>query len=170
VGLERNTVHGLIDLLRDPLTTLYNREGLQTLGVRALDSSRPEHRNCILVCALFENLAPLRANFGVASADRALMGVSEVLTSCFRDADLVARIGDGQFAVLALNATASDLPLLMQRLRQRLAAFNRVADAAEAVELRFSVGLSAASDTRSFPEFMDSVESELRQPVTPSTD
>lgn len=170
VALERNTVHGLVDLLRDPLTTLYNREGLQTLGARAFDSSRFEQRNCILLCALFENLPELRANFGVASADRALMGVSDVLTSCFRDADLVARIGEGQFAVLALNATASDVPVFMQRLRQKLAALNQFADTSEVVELRFSFGLFSASDPRSFPEFMDSVESELRQPVTPSTD
>ncbi|HZV59800.1 MAG TPA: diguanylate cyclase [Candidatus Eremiobacteraceae bacterium] len=170
VALERNTVHGLIDLLRDPLTTLYNREGLQTLGARAFDSSRLEQRNGILLCALFGNLMELRANHGVASADRALMGVSDVLTSCFRDADLVARIGEGQFAVLALNATASDVPVFLQRLRQKLATLNQFADTSEVVELRFSFGLFSAGDARSFPEFMDSVESELRQPVTPSTD
>lgn len=33
-ALERNTFEGLADLLRDPVTGLYNREGLLTLGAR----------------------------------------------------------------------------------------------------------------------------------------
>ncbi len=33
-ALERNTFEGLADLLRDPMTGLYSREGLLTLGAR----------------------------------------------------------------------------------------------------------------------------------------
>jgi hypothetical protein len=38
------------------------------------------------------------------------------------------------------------------------------------IELRFSVGIWSASDSRSFPEFLDSVEAELRQPAVASGD
>lgn len=169
-ALERNTVHGLIDLLRDPLTSLYTREGFQTLGVRAMETSRAEQRNSILLCALFENLSGLRAKYGLAAADRYLIEISEMFTSFFRDADLVARIGDGQFAVLALNASEPSAPLLLQRLQKRLASLHQSSGTSDPVELRFSMGMSGPSDARSFPEFLDSVESELRHPIAPSTD
>ncbi|GAC1620976.1 MAG: hypothetical protein PVS2B2_06750 [Candidatus Acidiferrum sp.] len=164
-AMERNTVRGLSDLLRDPLTTLYTREGFQTLAARAIDSSSAERKTIVLLCALFENLPSIRSQFGIGSADRFLCEIGEMLTSCFRDADLVARIGDGQFAVLAINASAPSAPLLLQRLQMRLALLNQASGYSNPIELRFSVGIWSASDTRSFPEFLDSVESQLRQPV-----
>lgn len=169
-ALERNTVQGLIDLLRDSLTNLYTREGLQTLGARSMESSRAERRNTVLLCALFENLSSFRSKFGAVVADRALTDISEMFISCFRDADLVARIGDGQFAVLALNASAPSAPLLLQRLQKRLALLNQSTVSADPIELRFSVGISTSDDSRSFPEFLDAVESELRHSTAPSRD
>jgi diguanylate cyclase (GGDEF)-like protein len=166
-ALERNTVRGLVDLLRDSLTNLYTREGFQTLGVRALESSRSDGRNTVLLCALLDNLSTLRSKFGAAGADRALTDIAEMFISCFRDADLIARIGDGHFAVLALNASAPSAPLLLQRLQKRLALLNQAA-ASEPIELRFSVGISASDDQRSFAEFLDAVESALRHPTTPA--
>lgn len=166
-ALERNTVRGLVDLLRDSLTNLYTREGFQTLGARALESSRSEHRNTVLLCALCDNLSTLRSKFGAAGADRARTDIAEMFISCFRDADLIARIGDGHFAVLALNASAPSAPLLLQRLQKRLALLNQAA-ASEPIELRFSVGISASDDQRSFAEFLDAVESALRHPSTPA--
>lgn len=168
-ALERNTVRGLIDLLRDSLTNLYTRDGFQTLGARALESSRAERRNTILLCALFENLSSFRSEFSAAVADRALVDISEMFISCFRDADLVARIGDGQFAVLALNASAPSAPLLLQRLQKRLALLNQASGSSGPIELRFSVGISSSDDSRSFPEFLDAVESELRHSTASSS-
>jgi diguanylate cyclase (GGDEF)-like protein len=169
-ALERNTVHGLLDFLRDPLTTLYNREGFQTLGARAMESSRVDRRTVVLLCALFENLPSLRSKFGLGVADRSICEISEMFTSCFRDGDLVARIGDGQFAVLAVNASAPSGPLLLQRLQKRLALLNQASASSSPMELRFSVGIRSASDSRSFPEFLDAIEAELRQPAAASGD
>ena len=38
-GMERNTLEGLADLLRDPLTGLHNREGFTALGTRAMEEA-----------------------------------------------------------------------------------------------------------------------------------
>ena len=39
VALERNTLEGLADLLRDPVTGLYTRDGFLTLGEHAMDTA-----------------------------------------------------------------------------------------------------------------------------------
>jgi CheY-like chemotaxis protein len=69
-ALERNTFEGLADLLRDPLTGLYTREGLLTLGTRCHEEA---HRRTggalLLICALFENLQTLREGFGPGAGD-----------------------------------------------------------------------------------------------------
>jgi len=79
-ALERNTFEGLADLLRDPLTGLYTREGLLTLGTRCHEEA---HRRTggalLLICALFENLQTLREGFGPGAADYALRDVARFL-------------------------------------------------------------------------------------------
>lgn len=39
-ALERNTLEGLADLLRDSLTGLYTRDGFLTLGARAMEMAK----------------------------------------------------------------------------------------------------------------------------------
>jgi PleD family two-component response regulator len=79
-ALERNTFEGLADLLRDPLTGLYTREGLLTLGTRCHEEA---HRRTggalLLICALFENLQTLPKGFGPGAGDYALRDVAQIL-------------------------------------------------------------------------------------------
>src|SRR5277367_5485378 len=117
-ALERNTFEGLADLLRDPMTGLYTREGLQTLGSRCQEEARRTGESMVLICALFENLNTLRDGFGPGAADHALRDVARLLADSCRRSDLVARLGRAQFAVLAVDATAPSAPVMLQRLEK----------------------------------------------------
>lgn len=81
-ALARNTFEGLTDLLRDPMTGLYNREGLLTLGARSQEEIHHTGGSLVLLCALFENLHTLREGFGPGAADHALRDGAQLLTSC----------------------------------------------------------------------------------------
>lgn len=163
-ALERNTFEGLADLLRDPLTGLYNREGLLTLGTRFHEEA---HRRTggalLLICALFENLQILREGFGPGAADYALRDVAQILASSCRRTDIVARLGHEQFAVLAVDAVAPSLPVMRQRLERHLAVNNEARSPWGPIDLRLSVGTWSAKDPRTFGEFLDAVEADLRQ-------
>ncbi len=63
-ALERNTLEGLADLLRDSLTGLYIREGFLTLGERAMETAKRSESTLVLLCMSIENLAALRAGYG----------------------------------------------------------------------------------------------------------
>jgi AmiR/NasT family two-component response regulator len=63
-ALERNTFEGLADLLRDPATGLYTRDGLQTLGTRCLEEAQHTGKTLVLLCAFLTNLDTLRQGFG----------------------------------------------------------------------------------------------------------
>src|SRR5450432_1024981 len=52
-ALERNTFEGLADLLRDPMTGLYTREGLLTMGTRSQEEAQRTGGSLVLICALF---------------------------------------------------------------------------------------------------------------------
>jgi diguanylate cyclase (GGDEF)-like protein len=162
-ALERNTMEGLADLLRDPVTGLYTREGFLTLGVREQAEVRRRGGALVLLCARIDNLQMLRDGFGPGAADRALGEVAKILNGCCRRTDVVARLGKEQFAVLLVDAIAPTVSVLRQRVEQHLAIHNQASSPWAPIELRLSAGMWAAQDSRSFAKFLDAVETELRR-------
>jgi diguanylate cyclase (GGDEF)-like protein len=161
-ALERNTFEGLADLLRDPMTGLYSREGLLTLGARFQEEARRTGGGIVLICALFENLDMLREGFGPGAADNALRDVAQILVTSCRRSDLVSRLGHAQFAVLAVDAVAPSAAFMRQRLERLLTVHNRQRSPWGPIDLRLSVGTWSAKDARNFSDFLDEVEVDLR--------
>jgi len=161
-ALTLNTFEGLTDLLRDPLTGLYSREGLLTLGARCMEEAQRTGGTLVLICALFESLQFLREGFGPGAADQALKDVAQLLAGSCRRSDIVARLGQAQFALLAVDAIAPSAPVMRQRLQKHLSVHNDTRSPWGPIDLRFSVGAWAARDGRSFGQFLDAVEVDLR--------
>jgi diguanylate cyclase (GGDEF)-like protein len=164
-ALERNTFEGLADLLRDPMTGLYTREGLLTLGTRCREEAQRTGGELVMICALFENLETLREGFGPGAGDRALRDVAQILADCCRRSDIVSRLGPAQFAMLAVDAIAPSAPVMLQRLEKHIAVHNETRSPWGPIDLRLSVGSWAAKDGRTFSQFLDAVEADLRNVV-----
>lgn len=162
-ALERNTLEGLADLLRDAFTGLYNREGIMTLGTRALETARRTGGTLVLLCARIENLDPLHDDFGPAGSEQAIRDTTAILEGCFRKSDLLGRLGNGEFCALAVDAAEPSAPILLQRVQSRLGVVNRDRHAWGALELRLRAGFWGAHDTRTFSDFLDAVECGLRR-------
>jgi diguanylate cyclase (GGDEF)-like protein len=162
-ALERNTLEGLADLLRDQQTSLYNRDGLNTLGTRAMETARRSGGTLVLLCALIEDCSAMEKDLGSIVCEQAVRETAELLSGCFRRNDYLARLGDAQFAALALDAAEPSAKVLQQRMESRLAIHNQSRQPSSPLMLRISVGYWGANDGRSFPEFLDAVEAELRQ-------
>ena len=162
-ALERNTLEGLADLLRDQLTGLYNRDGFTTLGTRFMETAMRSGGTLVLLCTLIENYSQLLEEIGSVGCEQAVRETAELIGSCFRRSDFLARLGEAQFAALAVDAAEPSAPVLRQRVESRLAIHNQSRQPWGPLRLRLSVGYWGANDVRSFPEFLDAVESELRQ-------
>lgn len=161
-ALERNTLKGLADLLRDPATGLYIRDGFLTLGSHIMETARERGGTLVLLCARFENLERIRKKFGQNAAESSLREIATLLTRTFRRTDLLARIGESQFAALAVDAVEPSAPVLLQRLRKHLEALNTGNTRWGHFELRMAARFWAGKGARTFVEFLDEVESGLR--------
>lgn len=162
-ALERNTLEGLADLLRDQLTGLYNRDGFTTLGTRSMETAMRSGGTLVLLCALIENYPQMQEELGWVGCEQAVRETADLIGCCFRRSDFLARLGDAQFAALAVDAAEPSATVLRQRVESRLAIHNQSRQPWGPLRLRLSVGYWGANDVRSFPEFLDAVESELRQ-------
>jgi diguanylate cyclase (GGDEF)-like protein len=165
-ALERNTLEGLADMLRDPVTGLYTRDGLMTIGSSILERTRRNGGTTAGTTALFciwlQNLADLRRELGNGAADSVLQALAATLGDCFRRSDILGRIGDAQFAVVAVEATESGAGILRQRLERRLALLLQVPKFSWTLHFSVSGGMWDCSASASFGEFLDSIESGLR--------
>src|SRR5215472_7103924 len=163
-ALERNTLKELADLLRDPVTGLYIRDGFLRLGSHIMETARDRGGTLVLLCARFENLERIRKQYGQHAADSSLQEIATLLTRSFRRTDLMARIGDSQFAALAVDAIEPSAPVLLQRLRKRLEAFNSGNSLFGPLDLRMAARFWAGKGARTFAEFLDEAETGLRAP------
>lgn len=162
-AIERNTLGGLADLLRDPLTGLYQRDALLALGTQAIDQARRMAGRVVLYCGVLENWSQLREELGSAAADNLLRDCSALLQGSFRRTDYVARIGNAQFAALAVDAAEPSAAVLQQRVQRRLDIFNSVRPADERVQLRGYALFWTSGDLRGFPELLEHCETGLRR-------
>jgi diguanylate cyclase len=163
-ALERNTLEGLADLLRDKSTGLHSRDGLMTIGSSTMDRIRRNSGTLALFCVRIQNLEEMRSEMGSGAADAVLQAVAPALADCFRHSDILARIGDAQFAAVAVDATEAGAAILRQRLDERLALFERQHPGGI---LRFSVngGMWNHAEPTTFPELLDTIEAGLREPA-----
>lgn len=161
-ALERNTLAGLADMLRDRVTGLYTRDGFLTVGRRRLEEAMRASSSLVLICVLFENLQTLQDAFGPGTADRALNDVAGLLKGCCRRSDVVGRLGEVQFAILGIDAVAPSAEVMRNRLKQHLAVHNQTRSPWGPIGLRTSIGSWTPKDAGTFAEFLDAVESRLR--------
>lgn len=161
-ALERNTMNGLTDLLRDPVTELYTRDGFLTVGRRRQEDAQRAGSSLVLTCSLFENLQSLRDAFGPGAADRALSDLAQLMKGCCRRSDVVGRLGEAQFAILGVDAAAPSAEVMRNRLLQHLMIHNKTRSPWGPIELRTSIGSWVPQDQRTFSEFLENVETDLR--------
>jgi len=142
-AIERNRLHAaLLDLaLVDELTGLYNLRGFLTLATRDQQVARRGDETLLVAFADLDDLKRVNDTAGHAAGDRALRDTALVLRQTFRDADLVARIGGDEYAVLVRHAGPESAGVLADRLRRQVREFNR--RAARPYQLSISLGFAA---------------------------
>ena len=131
--------------LVDELTGLHNRRGFLTLGRQQLKIAKRTGEKILLVYVDVDHMKWINDTLGHAEGDRALLGGAEVLKRTFREADIPARIGGDEFAVLVMGPKQEHSETLMERLQARLDRHN--AAAGQQYDLSLSVGITSYDST-----------------------
>jgi diguanylate cyclase (GGDEF)-like protein len=143
---ERIETEGLLQFrsFHDSLTGLYNRtyfeEEMRRLDVR---------RSGAVTVFVFDvdGLKLINDTLGHDRGDMLLAKVAQLLQSCFREADIVARIGGDEFAALVADADESAAKLISARIYQELAQWNKTCDQ-EVLSLSVGFASSANLETK----------------------
>ena len=127
--------------LADALTGLRNRRGFTMLAEQQLKTANRLGRPLLLLFADIDGLKPVNDVHGHAAGDALLRAAAQVLAGCFRDMDIVARMGGDEFAVLQIDAAAQEEGAALRRLEAAMAAAN--AEPGRGGALSLSLGAAA---------------------------
>jgi two-component system, cell cycle response regulator len=140
-AMERHRVQlGALTLaLIDDLTGFNNRRGFFALAEHHANLAYRTGRNFLLVFVDLDGLKRINDTFGHQEGNRALVDTSIVLRDSFRQSDILARLGGGEFAILVAEAAENDIEAVRHRIDRKLCSFN--ADPGRRYDLSFSVGI-----------------------------
>ena len=125
--------------LVDELTGLYNRRGFTTLAQQQLATARRLGKKLVLLFADLDGLKPINDQFGHEAGDRAIVAAAGLLRACFRESDVIGRMGGDEFAVAAMEISPGSGASFAGRLDHALATYNERSP--EHWEVSFSVGM-----------------------------
>ena len=127
-------------LLTDSLTGLYNRRGFMLLANEQLKLLQRSTQGLLLFLCDVDRMKAINNTFGPNRGDQTLIDSANLLRTTFRSSDIIARLGNDEFAILAIGTLPSTEELLQARLQAQLNRHN--AQSGRSYQLTFSTGIS----------------------------
>jgi diguanylate cyclase (GGDEF)-like protein len=110
--------------LKDEVTGLYNERGFFLLGDQHYRLSCRDRRKFLVVNAVLEGLESIRQTHGREEGDEAVRSLARILNGAFGQADIVGRLGEDRFSVIATDGRPEDSGLLRKKLTAKLEEHN----------------------------------------------
>jgi len=149
--MERRLAETAVQLrelaLHDYLTGLRNRRGFIEVSTQVLQLADRQGLSVHLLFVDVDNMKELNDVLGHNAGDAGLQAVAQALSRALRRADVVARIGGDEFAVLTLGLDDAGLDAIEDRIRQYLGTASTVA--AVGAEVQVSMGWANRSPAQS---------------------
>ena len=159
---RRRMMEDLKDLsLRDELTGLNNRRGFFTMAEQQIRMVRRMKRNLYCVFIDLDYLKQINDRFGHKEGDRALVGTSKILKRSFREADILARMGGDEFAILIIDDFEMGEEVILNRLAENTADYNRTNRRGYEVSLSAGIALLHYDSTVSLQELLDLADTKM---------
>lgn len=145
-------------LMKDDLTGLLNRRGFILLAQQQLRAARRHGGTFVLGLVDLDGLKQINDTLGQVAGDRVIAEMADLLRGCFRQRDLLARLGSDEFAVLAADASQQGEVVMRARLTAALQAAN--ARSNRTYEIGCSMGFlrCLAAETASIQERLQRAE------------
>lgn len=120
-SIERHRLQKMLQSLTliDDLTGLHNRRGFLALAEQHLRLILRKGA-ALLVYMDLDNLKLINDTYGHLEGNRALIVTANVLRACFRQSDILSRLGGDEFCVLMTDAGRDSAQQVRKRLQQRV--------------------------------------------------
>jgi diguanylate cyclase (GGDEF)-like protein/PAS domain S-box-containing protein len=145
--------------IRDPLTGLLNRSGLdRRLQELLRDPLAGDRRGAVLFCDL-DGMKAVNDDFGHDAGDAVLRATGARLSAAVRQGDAVARLGGDEFVILVQDTESAGLAVLAERVRRSLA--RPTPHEGQDLHVTVSIGISALDGERTAAAVLRSADTAM---------
>ena len=141
----------------DPLTRLWNRNGLDALLSKAMNEAIREDKKVTVVLADIDHFKKVNDMYGHPAGDAVLIATAKRLLENLRVEDVIGRYGGEEFMIVLLENNYSDVHLVLERLRSSVEKYTIPYDG----EL-YSVTMSFGAVTR-IPDSVNDTQKMIKQ-------
>lgn len=129
----------------DFLTNINNRASFYDLSLKAISQCKRSRQSLVIVMFDIDFFKQVNDNFGHDVGDKVLVEFAQILSSSFREYDVVARIGGEEFAVCMPNTSIDDAIIVCDRLRVKVESHQVFLESSheESLSITVSAGISS---------------------------
>lgn len=113
--------HALIAALKDPLTGINNRSGMNSTIIRETELARRHKTPLTMISFDIDHFKQINDNHGHSIGDIVIQKVAGAATDCIRSSDVLFRAGGEEFIIMLSNTDKDGAILLAERIRSAIA-------------------------------------------------
>jgi diguanylate cyclase (GGDEF)-like protein len=148
--------------LTDDLTGLYNRRGFLALAEQQTRVAHRDRKAMMAISVDLDGLKRINDSFGHKEGDAAIAETAQILKESFRNADLIARMGGDEFAVLLTGGAAEfDREKLQGRLEEVVERHNGRSDRRYPISVSAGFAYSDAAGSDTFAEWLHRADTSM---------
>jgi diguanylate cyclase len=150
------------EALNDPLTGLLNRRGFENAFAELVAQSGALQGTALLVVDI-DRFKDINDTHGHPVGDQVLRGVAQVLRARIKGADIAARVGGDEFAILLPDTAMQGAMALAEQIRAALvhARLRRVNSDQQIGQVTVSVGVAHLDEAGSLDRLLHSADAAL---------
>jgi diguanylate cyclase (GGDEF)-like protein len=147
--------------LTDELTALRNRRGFLLLADHAWRLARRARVRCLLMFIDVDGLKMVNDTHGHRIGDELLVDAAGVLTRCFRETDVIGRVGGDEFAIVELVDGVEPTDAGARRLQGQIDDFNRSSGKPYRLSMSYGLEELPATSETSLEELLSRADSAM---------
>ncbi len=110
--------------ITDELTGIYNRKGFYTLASHLLKLAQRNKQGMYLLYADLDDLKKINDSYGHKEGDLLISETAKLLSTSYRQSDVIARIGGDEFVVFPVGTSGDSAEIISGRLENAIARYN----------------------------------------------
>ncbi|MBQ2823707.1 MAG: GGDEF domain-containing protein [Oscillospiraceae bacterium] len=137
----KNELEDVVDKLenlyiRDPLTGLYNRRGMEKLGKKVVEQARDNNCMLTVICVDIDRLKPINDNYGHEAGDNAILQTANAIKASVPRGSVSTRTGGDEYCIILANDNDEEIEGYIADIDSFLREYN------EGSRLPYEVGCS----------------------------
>lgn len=150
--------------IRDPLTGLYNRKGMEELSEELYKQAMIQQEKLLIVAVDLDDLKGWNLQYGYEEGDRAILTIADALRHCCRRNEICCRCGEDHYYLIGCMAYTEEILAEYHSILMKICARHLLKDGTPAA-LPISYGLFCAVPTKagSLPQAFALAQEQLRQ-------